>query len=163
MDKYDSAEDTWRHIDRVNQLMFIVASKLLGRAIEHDSSKLSGDEKEGFDKWSPLRKMYEFGSEEYSATLEGLGETLKHHYKNNSHHPEHYENGINDFCLFDLVEMFIDWVASSETGINGHIQKSIDVGAKRFKMSDQLVSILRNTAVKYENDFNQKGDVECQK
>lgn len=163
MDGYDSTEDTWRHIDRVNELMFIVVSKLLGRAIDHDATKLSGDEKAGFDKWSPLLKIHEFGTEEYSATLDGLGETLKHHYKSNSHHPEHYENGIDDFCLFDLMEMFVDWKASSERGINGDMQKSINIGAKRFNMSDQLVRIFRNTASRYEDDFNQKGDVECQK
>lgn len=163
MDEYDSSIDTWKHIDRVNALMFIVVSKLLGRAIDHDATKLSGDEKAGFDKWSPLRKVYEFGTEEYSATLDGLGETLKHHYKSNSHHPEHYENGIDDFCLFDLMEMFVDWKASSETGPSGNIQRSIDIGAKRFNMSDQLVKIFRNTASRYEDDFKRKGDEECQK
>lgn len=153
MSKYDSAEDTWKHIDRVNRIMFIVVSKLLSRAIDHDTSKLSDVEKAGFDKWSPMLRSCEFGSDEYSATLDGLGETLKHHYKSNSHHPEHYENGIDGFCLFDLFEMYVDWLASSERTPNGSIIESIRVGAKRFNMSDQLVNIFRNTAKRYENEF----------
>jgi len=39
---------------------------------------------------------------------------LEHHYALYRHHPEHFQNGIDDMNLIDLVEMFADWKASSE-------------------------------------------------
>lgn len=152
--KYDSAEDTWRHIDRVNELMLTVISKLLERGINHDASKLDPLEKDGFDKWSYALKSCEFGSDDYNKSLAGLKDTIEAHYATNTHHPEHYENGIDDFCLFDLVELFVDWKASSERSPNGDMSKSIDICAKRFKMSDQLVSIFRNTLERHKDELS---------
>jgi hypothetical protein len=71
---------------------------------------------------------------------------LDHHYANNSHHPEHYKNGIDDMSLLDLVEMICDWKAASERHNNGNIRKSIEVNGKRFEMSPQLIRIFENTA-----------------
>jgi hypothetical protein len=49
--------------------------------------------------------------------------------------------------LFDVLEMLCDWKAASErTKGGGDIMESIDYNQKRFQFSDELASILRNTA-----------------
>ncbi len=143
---YDSKTDTLLHIKRVAQLLTEAASELIRRANVHDNSKLESPEKEFFDEYTPKLAGSTYGSDEYKEFLKKLKVGLDHHYKNNSHHPEHYENGINGFDLFDLIEMFFDWKAAGERHNNGNIYKSIEVNKDRFVLSDQVVSILKNTA-----------------
>lgn len=143
---YDSTTDTLEHIKRVNELLVGCATEILRRATVHDESKLHGIEKDCFDEFTPKLKGSTYGSEEYKGFLEELKPALDHHYANNSHHPEHYENGVDDMDLFDIVEMFFDWKAASERHDNGDIYKSIAYNQTRFKMSAQLTSIFENTA-----------------
>lgn len=113
----------------------------------HDASKLVSPEKDGFDKYTPMLAKMEYGSDEYKKCLEELQHPyLDHHYANNSHHPEHYKNGINGMNLFDLVEMYCDWKAAVKRNKNGDIQKSIDINEKRFKIDKFLAEMFRNTA-----------------
>ncbi len=144
--KYDSTTDTLFHIKRVNELLILITQELLKRAVKHDESKLSNPEKDLFDIHTPKLKNMSYGSEEYKKSLKDLEPALKHHYKNNLHHPEHYKNGINDFTLIDLIELFCDWKASSERHKDGDIYRSIMINKERFGMSDQLSNILKNTA-----------------
>jgi len=146
MKKYDSRRDTEAHINRVRELLEEASSELRRRGIDHDLSKLSKEEKELFDEYTPKLKGSTYGSPEYAELLKGLGVALKHHYENNSHHPEHYENGVDGFDLFDLIEMFFDWKAASERHADGNIFESIKINKKRFGLSDQLCHILENTA-----------------
>ena len=74
---------------------------------------------------------------------------LEHHYKENRHHPEHFENGIKGMTLIDLVEMISDWKAASERHNNGDIIKSIEINQKRFGYSDDIKQILLNTVQTY--------------
>lgn len=143
---YDSTHDTTMHIKRVNQLLQQAAIELLRRGDVHDASKLKDPEKHYFDVYTPLLKELTYGSDEYKASLSKLGVALKHHYEKNTHHPEHYKNGINGFDLFDLIEMFFDWKAATERHQDGNIFKSIESNKTRFSMSDQLVDIFTNTA-----------------
>lgn len=144
--KYDSTIDTLKHIKRVNEMLIHAATELLGRATEHDDSKLKSPEKELFDEFTPKLKNTTYGSDEYKEHLRGLKVALDHHYAENSHHPEHFENGIDGMDLFDLVEMFFDWKAASERHADGDIDKSIEINKERFQMSDQLVNIFKNTS-----------------
>lgn len=153
---YDSRKDTQEHIDKVFSLMCGTAAELMTRGDKHDASKLEDPEKEYFDKYTPELEHLVFGSPEYKESCEKLKPALKHHYENNSHHPQHYEDGINGMNLFDIVEMFFDWKASGERGKKGtgNIYKSIDIQAQRFGISKQLKQILMNTAkyLKYEDN-----------
>lgn len=146
---YDSTVDTLFHIKRVNELLIRFAKDLIWRAIHHDNSKLVEPEKSEFDRLTPMLKGLTYGSDEYKACLSELQVALKHHYTNNSHHPEYYENGINGMDLLDLVEMFIDWKAAGERHADGSIVKSIAHNKNRFQLSDQLESIFINTAQNY--------------
>lgn len=143
---YDSQADTLLHIKRVSQLLNEAAVKLIERGNVHDNSKLEEPEKSEFDRLTPLLKTLTFGSEEYKESLKELEVALTHHYENNTHHPQHYENGINGFDLFDLVEMFFDWKAASERTKDGNIYKSIEHNKDRFEISDQICQIFENTA-----------------
>lgn len=146
MGKYDSSADTLLHIKRVSQLLNEAAMELIRRGNVHDNSKLLEPEKSEFDRLTPILKTLTYGSDEYKQSLTELQIALKHHYANNSHHPEHYNNGINDFDLFDLIEMFFDWKAATERTKDGDIIKSIEINKSRFEMSDQLCKIFKNTA-----------------
>ncbi len=148
MDKYDSTQDTLKHIKRVAQLLNKFAFELVHRGTIHDQSKLNEPEKSKFDEMTPKLKKLTYGSEEYKASIAELGVALKHHYENNSHHPEYYDSGVDGMDLYDLVEMFIDWKAASERHENGDFQKSIEINAERFNMSPQLVQIFKNTHLK---------------
>ena len=146
--KYDSTAETLLHIKRVSELLTGASVELINRANCHDSSKLLPPEKELFDEYTPKLKDCKFGSDEYKGFLEGLKVALDHHYANNSHHPQFYENGVNGMDLFDLIEMFMDWIAAGERMTTGNIFSSIEFNKDRFEMSEQLVQIFKNTAFK---------------
>ena len=98
---FDSETETLRHIKRVNELLGKAAIELINRAAKHDDSKLGAIEKPYFDVIPFKLKEITYGSEEYKASLAELKPALENHYKENSHHPEHYENGISGMNLFD--------------------------------------------------------------
>jgi hypothetical protein len=149
---YDSKADTLTHIKRVNELLGNVAIEFIKRGQVHDDSKLNSPEKEYFDRETPKLASLVYGTPEYQASLDALKPALSNHYAKNSHHPEHYPNGIDGMNLFDIVELFFDWKAATERGKDGNIYTSIEKNKGRFKMSDQLCHIFENTAkyMKYE-------------
>lgn len=75
---------------------------------------------------------------------------LQHHYAQYRHHPEHFDNSIDDMNLIDIVEMFCDWKAASERQLDGNLLKSIEKNADRFNIDPQLKHILINTAKVYD-------------
>lgn len=143
----NSTEKTLRHIGRVHGLLGMAATVLIKRAEVHDASKFDPEEAGPLAEMDALIEregQAPFGSEEYKRRTAMLGPMLKHHYANNSHHPEHYADGIDGMDLFDLVEMFCDWKAASERGEESSM--NIDAACERFNVQPQLASILRNTA-----------------
>lgn len=144
-EKYDSREDTNRHINRVRDLLDLVISNFETRGVRHDESKLTEPEKSLFDEFTPKLQSSTYGSDEYKAFLAQMKIALDHHYTNNSHHPEHYANGIDGMSFFDLLEMLCDWKAATERHADGKIERSLDLNVKRFNISPQLEHILRNT------------------
>lgn len=138
--------DTFRHIERVRNLLSVCVVDLLHRAEKHDQTKLESPEVEAFTEYTPKLANSTYGSEEYKGFLAAIKPALDHHYAHNSHHPEHYKNGVNDMNLLDIVEMLCDWKAASERHNDGNIRRSIEINANRFGLSPQLVKILENTA-----------------
>lgn len=143
---YDSTQDTLDHINRVRELIEQARFNLGNRAEIHDASKLQSPEKEAFDVATPKLKTLTYGSEAYRASLAELGIALKHHYAHNSHHPEHYDDGIRGMSLFDVLEMLLDWKAATERHDNGDIIRSIEQNQGRFGYSDDLRLIFLKTA-----------------
>lgn len=142
---YDSITDTQAHIRRVSILISQFAIELLKRANNHDDSKLIEPEKGYFDRETPKLKALTYGTDEYKESLKALGVALQHHYKENSHHPEHYIDGVNGMDLLDIVEMLLDWKAASERHSDGNIYKSLDINKGRFGLSEQLYTIFKNS------------------
>lgn len=142
--------ETIKHIEKVREVIRVFISKLVTRALDHDKLKLESPEVEIFAEFTPKLAETTYGSEEYMQFLEEMKPALQHHYANYRHHPEHFEKGINDMNLVDLVEMFCDWKASSMRHNDGNLLKSIDVNATRFNMTSQLKQIFINTAKMYD-------------
>ena len=119
---------------------------ILKRSIVHDNSKLLPPEKQMFDIAVGKLKDAEYGTEEYQKCLDELGPALQHHYEHNSHHPEHYHNGVKDMTLLDILEMVADWKAAGERTKDGSLEKSLEVNKERFGISDELFKIIESTA-----------------
>lgn len=145
---YDSKEETWKHINKVRSRLDEILGNLEERQRVHDASKLQSPEKEAFDSLGPPEVMaaLTYGSEEYKANLRKIKPAIQHHYEVNDHHPEHYPNGIEGMSLLALLEMLADWKAAGERHSTGSMTDSLIKNKDRFKIGDQLQSILLNTA-----------------
>lgn len=141
----DSREDTLEHIRKVEARMGVVLHELRIRAENHDMSKLWEPEKSGYDQLTADLKDIVYGTDEYRAALAAAKPVIDHHYAHNSHHPEHYMDGINGMSLLDIIEMLCDWKAASERTKQGSITESLAHNKQRFHISDQLAEILWNT------------------
>ncbi|MEX0598131.1 MAG: DUF5662 family protein [Candidatus Paceibacterota bacterium] len=170
----DCLRDTKEHITQVRKFMLMFAEELTQRALVHDQSKLKSPELEIFTEYTPKLKESTYGSREYKEFLKEMKVALKHHYSNNSHHPEHYtkyvcngcfseynekpdkcygcgysqlqeESDIAQMDLADIVEMICDWKAATLRHNDGDIRESIDINKDRFKYSDDLHEIFHNT------------------
>lgn len=137
--------DTFRHIERVRNLINKCIENLMIRGEKHDQSKLESPEVELFTEYTPKLATCIYDSDEYKEMKKAMKPALDHHYANNSHHPEHHKNGIEDMNLLDIIEMLCDWKAASERHNDGNIKKSIEINANRFSMSPQLTKIMENT------------------
>lgn len=145
METYDSRPDTQAHIEQVRELLDAVEANIHRRGDVHDASKLQSPEREYFDEWTPKLRDSVYGSDEYKQFLAAMKPGLDHHYANNSHHPEHWPNGVRDMSLLDIIEMLCDWKAATLRHATGDILKSIEINQKRFGYSDELKQILLNT------------------
>jgi hypothetical protein len=70
---------------------------------------------------------------------------LTHPFKNDQHHPEFFENGVDDMTLIDLIEMLCDWKTSTLRHSDGNIWSNIEHNAKRFNLTPQFFKVLQNT------------------
>lgn len=141
----DSRVATYEHIQTVQRFLGLVVADLQQRQAIHDQSKLASPEVEVFDEFTPKLANSTYGSDEYKSFLAAMKPALDHHYAANSHHPEHYPDGIKGMSLLDVIEMLCDWKAATMRHKDGDIRKSIDINQKRFGYSDELKQILLNT------------------
>lgn len=146
MTKAECIVETQKHIENVRKFIKIVTDKLTQRGIDHDRLKCESPELELFTEFTPKLAKSTYGSDEYNSFLKELSPALQHHYANYRHHPEHFDKGINDMNLIDMVEMICDWKAATLRHNDGNLLKSVEINAKRFSMDDQLKQIFINTA-----------------
>lgn len=142
---FDSTEETSEHIRQVAARLQAVCRELASRAERHDSSKLGEAEKPYFDEVGPNLKGLVYGSAEYEAAKQRLRPALAHHYAHNSHHPEHYRDGVAGMDLIDLVEMYCDWAAATLRSKDGDMARSLELNIDRFGIASPLAEILENT------------------
>lgn len=138
----------FEHKNRILKYMSRFINNIIDRMSTHDNSKLDPLEFEIYTMVMDEFKNNPFGSDGYETVRQKLGPAIEHHYANNRHHPEHFENGINGMDLVDLIEMIVDWKAASEnsTGGGGNMMLSIDTLSKKYGMTPQLTQIMINTA-----------------
>lgn len=158
MGKYNSTVDTIEHIAVFRTMIDNIIQELAFRHRYHDVSKLIEPEKDIFDEFTPKLANTTYGSDEYKEHLKAMGKALEHHYRENRHHPEHFENGIKDMDLVDIIEMLCDWKAASMRHEDGDILKSIEINQKRFGYSDEIKNILLNTLKYFENKGENKNE-----
>lgn len=134
---------TSMHKVMVFRFILKAAWALIKRGVVHDLSKYELIESRKFTAAKKLKTM-EYGDPEYLETIKvELREALNHHYENNSHHPEHYINGVRDMSYFDIIEMLCDWKAAGLRTKGGSMRKSIEYNTERF----DLDSVLRNKLI----------------
>ena len=83
--------------------------KLGIQVFNHDKSKYSDEEFDGYRQW-----FYPCTTEVRNKEL--FDKAWEHHYKNNSHHPEYYLDADGDpldMEIIDIAEMLLDWEAMS--------------------------------------------------
>ena len=136
-------EKTKYHIMDVGKVGCTFSHSLRTRLNKHDKSKLSEPEASMFAKHGKKLSELKYGTKEYSKEIEDMKkDCLLHHYKYNSNHPEHYENGVNDMNLIDIIEMLCDWIASCDRTKDGNFQESLKINMERFNIQEPLRSII---------------------
>ena len=145
MTKEECIKQTEEHISKVRDNICQIGILLAYAGMHHDQSKLEEPELSGFMECTEKLSKLTYGSEAYKKQLEEMQTFLKHHYEENTHHPEHHEKGIEQMTLIDLVEMFCDWCAATTRHDDGNIYKSIRHNEERFNIPPQLCQIFRNT------------------
>lgn len=153
--------ETLKHIQCVRDLLLKVIRELTVRCEQHDRSKLEEPEISTFVEYTPKLKDVTYGSDEYKQFLIEMKPALEHHYANNRHHPEYFQDEmyaafrsspVNCMNLVDIIEMLCDWKAAALRHNDGDINKSIEINKKRFGISDQLISILENSVELFEDE-----------
>lgn len=136
--------DTINHIQLVQKFLTEIINRLEYRLLLHDDSKLNEPELSGYAGLSDALKGLEYGSPEYRAAFEPFKPIIKHHYLHNDHHPEHFQNGINDMDLIQIIEMLADWKAAS-TRNSDTLKATLGKTLERFGIDGQLSIIIRTT------------------
>lgn len=141
---------TQGHIYNVRKLLNKFADVLKQKGETHDQSKLEEPEVYGWAAMD-LEPRYEYGSYEYYDKLRRFSEVFNHHYKVNSHHPEHFVNPEHEMTLIDMVEMLCDWFAYKQDIPIREGVELIREQCDRFGFSDTIMSLLTNTYREYIN------------
>lgn len=137
--------DYIQHIQWLMEGMCYIQNALMHRLLTHDRSKIEPPELDAYAEVVPAFKGLEFGSPEHIANGKRLGSAWKHHTEHNRHHPEHFENGINDMTLVDLIEMVCDWRAAALRKGHFDVMDSLASLKDRHNIGDQLAKIIYNT------------------
>lgn len=141
----ESQIDTINHIGKVQSNLSKVIYNLNDRKDMHDRSKLEEPELSGYEGLTQALKGLTYGTPEHRAAFAPYKEIIQHHYASNRHHPEHWQMGVTDMSLLDIIEMLADWKAANDRN-GGDFGHSIQVSVSRFRISEQLHAILINTA-----------------
>jgi Family of unknown function (DUF5662) len=145
---YDSRADMLAHIHRVRDRIGAFVSGMLAHGRAHDASKLEEPEKGVLDRILPRLDGVAYGSPEYEAAVERARPALEHHWRRNTHHPEHHgPAGVAGMDLFDPVEMVCDWMAAAERHPGDGVKLAYNVGL--FGTEPQLASVIADTLARW--------------
>lgn len=143
-------EIIYEHRLRVAKYLTRIVNDITARAVTHDDSKLTADELGPYSEVVGEFDQHPYGTPGYDAAKQKIRPAIEHHYANNRHHPEHFECGVNDMNLVDILEMLCDWKSATQNHKEtGTIEQSIQIGIEKYGISPQLAQIMRNTAKDY--------------
>lgn len=136
--------EVMEHKMRVHIKMSVLARELVTRGNTHDNSKLKTPEVDIYSAHIEELSSAKYGTPEYDAVLDKIKPALDHHHKENDHHPQHFENGIVDMNLVQMLEMLCDITIAAE--MKGQdILESLPEWMKRNDVPENYYTILRNT------------------
>ena len=96
----------------------------------------------------PLLQGVAYGSPAWDDVVNRAAPALAHHFRHNSHHPEHYGNaGLAGMDLFDVVEMVCDWMAAARRNPADGVKVAYNVA--KFGIEPQLAAIIENTLARW--------------
>lgn len=133
--------EIYKHRNRIKTLISGFIYELNRRIEDHDKSSFETQERSLLDDIVALGEL-QCGSEEYNKLKESIDN--KHHHASNSHHPEYFKFGIDGMSLLDLIEMLCDWKAIAAEH-RCDFDQVLSENIKRFNISPQLESVIRNT------------------
>lgn len=141
-------ESILAHKKSVKEKLNYLSKELSNRAEHHDDSKLKPPEIQWLIEMDKEPKE-EYGTPAYFEKQKRWEKFFKHHYTENSHHPDHYPLGISNMDLIDLCEYCCDIISYFD---KMHPDDALEVIAKqvdRFGFTEQLTEILKNTLWNY--------------
>lgn len=130
------------HVERVAALLEDFAEVLRERAESHDKSLGESPERELFERGYEVLENAEEGTGLYFDATQLISAGMEHHFLRNSHHPEHYPNGIYGMDLVDVVEMFCVWLAADE----------VEDQSISYDLGLELALVLSNTRASFRNN-----------
>lgn len=135
------------HQHKVQRNIYLLCSKLIKRAEEHDKSKLQEPELTGWEEMDKEPRS-EYGTPEYFEKQEKYRWVFEHHYRNNRHHPEYWQGFLCEMDLIDVLEMICDW-ASFDNMTDLDAIKIIEQQMDRFGFDGLLKNLILNTFKNY--------------
>lgn len=142
------------HKETVAKRLRFLAEQLLERAEHHDDSKLKSPELDWLIEMDK-EPRYAYDSKEYLDKKARWQKFFDHHYKHNSHHPEHFVSGVEGMNLTDICEYLIDISAYYAEMHPEEVFKLLNGQMNRFKLDEQLTQILKNTLLEYFTYFGE--------
>jgi hypothetical protein len=138
------------HKAAVETKMKKLSREIRERGSRHDNSKLSDMERPHLEQQPTTIKVQKVCetddscTEEYDNALTAFHVGMIQHYKNNDHHIEHFQKGVYDMNLVQLLEYVCDVVARAEES-NLPISDMIKMTSTIHENDPVLYEILMNT------------------
>ena len=140
----DFKSATMEHKTRVAIKMSALAREMTRRGNIHDNSKFKTPEVEIYSAHFNELNNSKYGTPEYDKALSNIKPALDHHYESNDHHTQHFEDGIFDMNLVQILEMLCDISVAAESKGNDVI-KELPNWMARNDVPENYYKILRNT------------------
>ena len=126
---------------------------MLERLNKHDDSKFSKEEFDAYRiKFYPTKEeenKIKTSAEYANMVKTNYENALQHHYKYNTHHPQHYvdsDGSIRDMPVEDVYEMILDWMANmyfyTKDPIVGTIEHYESIRDTNLLFSDNTLGLL---------------------
>lgn len=132
---------------------------LPAQALKHDLSKLVEPERTPYIVLTHYYKLKQEGKElkTEDSIMDKIREAAFHHIKNNSHHPEYWDNNIQllgkdkrtnqkvnaqTMPFLDIAEMVCDWMAMSQEMNNDVTEFANSVVNKKFLFTENQINLI---------------------